>query len=593
MIKFVGIALAIFLATYFLPNQQPIEVAEAATTPTIPATSYGLTYYVRTDGGTPAQCDGKTNAALAGASGTNCAWAHISYALPSGGTARIAGGDRLIIANGSYMVGYGMPGTSACSTFYPYDCKLLPVPSGPSSSQPTRIVGIEYATGCKKKPELWGTERVSSILDLNGSNNVEIQCLEITDHSHCNIAGSYSDTSITCRNSPNGYGLYPNGTYADNGIVAANSSNVLLQNLNIHGIGSYGINAAGLTDWTMNYVRLALNGSAGWGGTYGAYTRLYGTITLSNMIVEWNGCSDNYPYSDTPYACADQNGGGYGDGIGLDNTGGNIIITDSIFRYNVQDGLDMLYHNLGGTMTLNRVWAEGNQGNQIKINGGTVVVTNSVIVGNCNYITTKISIPYVSPSGGMVACRAGGDVVAIALIDCSGATGQSCAAGPNVGTTGYIINNTITGGGNVMILAATGATFTVTTNPVLYVKNNIMLGDGLNTSAMYPGDTAAYYDATQDVPTLPITLIAQNNLVNTTRTSSPCLTGASNICNPSTYPSTSIVNNTNPANFDPRLKTGSVVINAGTTGTNVPTTDYYRLSRPQGAAIDIGAVEKR
>jgi hypothetical protein len=589
MIKALGIAVAILLTTYFLPNQQPIEIAKAATTPTIPATSYGLTYYVRTDGGTPAQCDGKTNAALVGASGTNCAWAHISYALPSGGTARIAGGDRLIIANGSYMVGYGMPGTTGCATAYPYDCKLLPVPSGPSASQPTRIVGIEYATGCKKKPELWGTERVRTVLDLNGSNNVEIQCFEITDHSNCNGWGSgYTNPALNCRSS----GGYPNGTYADAGIVAANSSSVLLQNLNIHGLALYGINAAELTDWTMNYVRLALNGGGGWGGTYGSYTRLYGTITLSNMVVEWNGCSDNYPISDTPYACADQNGAGYGDGIGLDNTGGNIFITDSVFRYNIQDGLDMLYHNLGGTMTLNRVWAEGNIGNQIKVNGSTVVVTNSTVIGNCNHIPTKVSIPYTAPSSGLVACRAAGDVLAIALYDCSGATGQSCAAGPNVGTTGYVINNTITGGGNVMIIGATGV-FTVTTNPVLYIKNNIMLGDGLNASAVYPGDTAAYYDGTIDVPTLPIIMTAQNNVVNTTRTSSSCLTGASNICNPGTYPSTSIVNSTNPANFDPRLKTGSVAINAGTTGTNVPSTDYYRVSRPQGAAIDVGAVEKR
>jgi hypothetical protein len=578
MIKALGIAAAILLATYFLPNK-PIEVAEAATTPTIPATSYGLTYYVRTDGGTPAQCDGKTNAALVGASGTNCAWAHISYALPSGGTARIAGGDRLIIANGSYMVGYGMPGTTGCATAYPYDCKLLPVPSGPSASQPTRIVGIEYATGCKNKPQLWGTERVSTVLDLTNSNNVEIQCVEITDHSNCNGWGTgYTNPSLNCRST----GGYPNGTYGDVGIVAANSSSVLLQNLNIHGMAYYGINAAGLTDWTMNFVRLALNGGGGWGGTYGAYTNMYGTTTMSNMIVEWNGCSDNYPYSDTPYACADQNGAGYGDGIGLDRTGGNFVITDSVFRYNIQDGLDMLYHTDGGSVIINRVWAEGNVGNQIKT-AGAIVITNSVILGNCNYISTKFSIPYTAPSVGISACRAAGDVLAVALIDRS--------SGTNVGTTGYIVNNTITGGGNVMILA--GTTFAVTTNPVLYIKNNIMLGDGLNASAVYPGDTAVYYDATVDIPTLPITLTAQNNVINTTRTSSSCLTGASNICSPGTYPSTSIVNNTNSANFDPRLKTGSVAINAGTTGTNVPSTDYYRVSRPQGAAIDVGAVEKR
>jgi hypothetical protein len=590
MIKALGIAAAILLATYFLPNQQPIEIAEAATTPTIPSTSYGLTYYVRTDGGTPAQCDGKTNAAQAGASGTNCAWAHISYALPSGGTARIAGGDRLIIANGSYMVGYGMPGTTGCATAYPYDCKLLPVPSGPSSSQPTRIVGIEYATGCKNKPQLWGTERVFSILDLTNSNNVEVQCLEITDHSHCNGFGSdYTDPSLYCRST----GGYPNGMYADNGIVATNSSSVLLQNLNIHGIAYYGIHAAGLTDWTMNYVRLALNGGAGWGGTYGGYTNMYGTITMTNMVVEWNGCSDNYPYSDTPYACADQNGTGTGDGIELDRTGGNFVITDSVFRYNIQDGLDMLYHTQGGNVTINRVWAEGNIGNQLKI-GGAVVLTNSVAIGNCSHIKLKTSIPYTSPSAGLEKCRAGGDTVAVALIDCTGAVGQSCNSGPNVGTTGYIVNNTIVGGGTVLISA--GTTFTVTTNPNLYVTNNLMLGDSPNNSQSNSGgDSGAYYDGTgyQIPPTLSVNLTAVNNIINTTKSGNTCLTGASNICNPGTYPSASIVNNIIPANFDPRLKTGSVAINAGTTGTNVPSADYYRVSRPQGAAIDVGAVEKR
>jgi hypothetical protein len=546
----------------------------------VPSGDHGTTYYVRVDGGDPTQCNGKTNAPLIGSSESNCAWAHIGYALPANGTARIAGGDRLIIGNGSYMVGYGMPGSISCATAYPNDCKLLPVPSGPSPSLPTRIVGSEYESGCKNKPQLWGTERVTSILDLTDSNNVEIQCLEITDHSNCNYAGTYIDPSLTCRNSPNGYGLYPNGTYGDSGIVASNSKNVLLQNLDIHGLAAYGINAAGLTDWTMNYVRLALNGLGGWGGTYKSYTNMYGTIIMSNMIVEWNGCSDNYPISDTPYACADQNGGGYGDGIGLDRTGGNFIITDSIFRYNIQDGLDVLYHSEGGTLVVNRVWAEGNVGNQIKIAGNSVV-TNSVIVGNCNYISSKAVIPHKSPATGIVACRAGGDTLGIALIDRS--------SGSNLGATGYIINNTITGGGNVMILGAT--VFPVTTSPTLYVSNNILLGDGANTSAVYPGDSAAYYDATIDMATLPIILSAQNNIINTTRTSSRCLTGLSNICNPSAYPSASLITNTNPGSFDPRLKTGSVAISAGIAGVNSPSTDYFKSVRSQGSSVDIGATK--
>jgi hypothetical protein len=557
-----------------------VDSTKVATTPkliNIPPKDYGTTYYVRTDGGDSTKCNGKFNIALTDASGMNCAWSHISYALPSGGAARISGGDTLVIGNGTYMIGYGMPGTNGCSTSYPYDCKLLSIPSGVSPTQPTRIVGSEFANGCKTKPQLWGTERVSSILDLNNSNNVEIQCLEITDHSNCNGWGAaYSDPTLYCRNTAN----YPNGTYGDVGIVASNSSNVLLQNLDIHGMAYYGVNAAGLTNWTMNYVRLALNGGGGWGGTYGSFTQMYGTTTMSNMIVEWNGCSDNYPYSDTPYACADQNGAGYGDGIGLDRTGGDFIITDSIFRNNIQDGLDMLYHTEGGSVIINRVWAEGNMGNQLKV-GGAVILTNSIAVGNCSFIAKKANIPHPSPSTGLMPCRAVGDTIALALIDRS--------SGTNKGTTGYLVNNTITGGGNVMVVA--GTTFGTTTNPSLYMINNIMLGNDQNSSYAYPGDTAAYYDATTDIPTLPIILTALNNIVNTTRTSSSCLPGQSNICKPGIYPSTSIVSNPNPNSFDPRLKPGSIAVNSGITGVNVPPGDFLNISRPQGPSIDIGALE--
>ena len=56
------------------------------------------TYYVRTDGGSASQCNGLSDAAYPG-SGTaqNCAWNNPSVALPNSGSARIAGGDTLLI----------------------------------------------------------------------------------------------------------------------------------------------------------------------------------------------------------------------------------------------------------------------------------------------------------------------------------------------------------------------------------------------------------------------------------------------------------------------------------------------------------------
>ena len=67
------------------------------------------TYYVRPDGGSPAQCTGLANAPYTGAS-QDCAWDHPFRALPPEGTPRIAGGDTLVIAAGEYMMGYGAPG---------------------------------------------------------------------------------------------------------------------------------------------------------------------------------------------------------------------------------------------------------------------------------------------------------------------------------------------------------------------------------------------------------------------------------------------------------------------------------------------------
>src|SRR5215467_12341612 len=83
------------------------------------------TWYVRTDGGTAAQCDGLHDAAYSGAVRHHaCAWRHPFDALPPGGPARIGGGDTLMIGPGSYRMGRGAPGTEAlekCKADWPWD----------------------------------------------------------------------------------------------------------------------------------------------------------------------------------------------------------------------------------------------------------------------------------------------------------------------------------------------------------------------------------------------------------------------------------------------------------------------------------------
>ena len=125
-----SIAVMVIIAFFSAAALQPV----AAQAPT--------TWYVRPDGGSTAQCTGKVNAPYPG-SGSNqpCAWDHPFRAFPPTQTARIRGGDTLIIANGSYMMGYGAPETTEGNCYAPHawGCYMSPIPSGPNANQPTRI----------------------------------------------------------------------------------------------------------------------------------------------------------------------------------------------------------------------------------------------------------------------------------------------------------------------------------------------------------------------------------------------------------------------------------------------------------------------
>jgi len=95
-----------------LPAPSPTHLLESPATPVEPAQS--TTYCVHPNEASPEQCTGLVNAPYPG-SGTDqpCAWDHPFRALPPGGSPRIAGGDRLIVAAGNYRMGYGAPRAEA------------------------------------------------------------------------------------------------------------------------------------------------------------------------------------------------------------------------------------------------------------------------------------------------------------------------------------------------------------------------------------------------------------------------------------------------------------------------------------------------
>ncbi len=517
--------------------------------------SLAATRYVRTDGGDATQCNGSADAPYPGSgSGLACAWKHPFFALPPGGTPRIAGGDTLIIGPGSYMMGLGAPGapSGTCAASWSYDCHMPAIPSGPSASQKTRILGKGFDQGCTAPPQLWGTERASPIIGLDGSSNVEVGCLEITDHSdciefHCSTgacSGGSSQISQCKRDNP------PFGAWSSVGIKASASSNVWLHDLNIHGMANRGIVAGGLTNWTVESVKLRANGWAGWDGDIGAGSSNSGTQTFRRFEVSWSGCGERYPGGEI-FGCWAQQEAGYGDGFGTAATGGNWVFEDSSFTHNTSDGLDLLYANGTGTITVRRVRSEGNAGNQLKTNGPTTI-QNSVVVGNCGYFRGR----YNMSDGDN--CRALGNAVSL---------------GMPANTTVNLEYNTITGQGDCLILNGSGA------GSRLNVRNNALIGapdywDGVHG---YPEQTCLQYT---DGAAIAVTF-ARNLVWNVKGNACP----AGSVCNMAPD-----IASTNLSSFNPLPLPGSPLLDAADLSvTNA--NDQRTRPRPYGAGNDIGAIE--
>ncbi|MGZ8830694.1 MAG: right-handed parallel beta-helix repeat-containing protein, partial [Thermoanaerobaculia bacterium] len=404
----------------------------------------GATYYVRMDGGTSQQCSGTVDAAYPG-SGTAqpCAWDHPFRALPPRGSARIAGGDTLVIAYGSYAMGYGAPGADACEAGTAWECHMPPIPSG--STAPTRIVGAGWNTGCELMPQLWGTERADFIIDLTDSSNVELRCLEITDHSSC---VEFHSGSLPCtRDTP------PFGSWAAIGLHAEDSKNVLLQDLDIHGLASGGIHAGRLTDWTVQDVRIAGNGWSGWDGDIEGDDSNSGTLRFTRFTVEWNGCGETYP-GGKPTGCWAQSAGGYGDGLGTGATTGRWIFEESKFLNNTSDGLDLLYARRGSSIEIRRTYARGNAGNQIKT-AGPALIENSIIIGNCGFHQNQPFTLDVDP------CRAVGNALSMTFFP---------------GDKGSVINSTLTSEGDCIVLAECADGVPCDGSERLTLRNDIFIG---------------------------------------------------------------------------------------------------------------------
>jgi len=217
----------------------------------------------------------------------------------------------------------------------------------------------------------------------------------------------------------------------------------------------HGMWAGRLTDWTLENVRMAGNGWVGWDGDIAGDDNNSGALTFRRWVVEWNGCAESYP-GEEPGGCWAQTAGGYGDGVGTGSTGGDWIIEDSTFSHNTSDGLDLLYHDRGGSLTLRRVRAEGNAGNPIKITGAALI-ENSVLVANCAFFEGQPFTHHVDP------CRALGNALEI-----------SFTGGEEV----RLFGNTLHGQGDGLVGAGPREGFACNGSEVILGRNNLFLGGG-------------------------------------------------------------------------------------------------------------------
>ncbi len=393
------------------------------------------TWYIRPGGGTPytnstdtpnGQCDGKHDADYPG-TGVNqpCAMGNIRYLWSNEVGYRslqwmISGGDTVIVRQNPNGYNMGMdqpasvgwaPGNCAGNQF---GCYMPTIPSG-TAARHTRILGENYASCHADSAKTKLNLSFSSYIGINVADSqfVDVACFELTDRAACTNNGAYSNV---CDG---------NSDAGANGVKqSALTASVNYTDLFIHGLMRDGIDGASGIGVVADHIHIRAMPAAGinmddvpWGN---GNISVAGGFTLTNSITEFTGCVEEYPVvHNYPYIeCRDQNTGSYGDGLGTASTTGDWLFDHDIWRYNFQDGLDLLHSGMH-SLTVTNSQSYGNDGQAYKIGSGDAIIfRNNIAEVNCNRITYTIGdepasaiVPGVSP------CRAGGDGVVFSFTD--------------------------------------------------------------------------------------------------------------------------------------------------------------------------------
>jgi hypothetical protein len=529
------------------------------------------TWYIRGDGGDRKQCNGQADKAYTGGSGKPCAFKHPYYLFTDDvyGNKKwvISGGDTVIIRGGPYRMGYKGPNAKDIWGSCPgdaYGCFMPPVPSG-TAARPTRLLGENYES-CSKKTQLFGGYALASIVDLSGSTHVDLQCIELTDHGQCSKMGGGLAGSNGCNTS------FPLSDFAAVGITTnASTANVLLKDLDIHGLTTRGIIGPIGGEITVDHVRIAFNGGAGWDFDDGKGTKSSTTASVraSYLTVEWNGCNEEYPITHaTPaLSCFDQDHSGYGDGIGTPDTPLNFACDHCLFRYNTQDGFDLL-HTSGSLISVTNSASYGNMGQQWKMGPmRSVLFQNNITVNNCR----RMSAPFPGAPDGYnkfatLQCRASGIGILFQITD---------------GGHYVLQNNSFAGYGSTSYgVECSGSCGTA---KVLF-QNNLNVGYNDSTT----GQPAAIYYA-QEVPRS-VTIAKDHNIYFNMRS---CPSGPNERCiDPKLVNLPKWSGEASLDAIDFHLTSGSPARGSGAPVQGLAT-DHDGTPRPAGTVTDIGAFQFR
>jgi hypothetical protein len=608
-------------------NGNPVQTKSVTVSITLsaaqPPPGPGTTWYIRADGGTNTQCTGKTNAAYPGSgSGQACAFNHPYQMMNSDGSwTSFKGGDTIQFADsgsshtyyvGEQNQGIGTDWHSQLSVICPqpnanqsqgFEC-VLPVPPSGTASQHTRILGQNVGnchdsahTHLVNPTVLSGIDNAYWVLDVQGSNYVDVSCIEVTQPDTCTTAGGTGAPGNCGNNTPNAVRF---GGLVLQYQTAQGPSNFTLTDFAVVGVSGSGILGSHLNKlssdvFTASDVYVIGNGQAGWNGDGGACDgsasndcETVGTMNLSHVTIDWNGCMAVKPYDMTKpdtqnkfNYCYGQVDGGYGDGF-VQVAAGNMTLNvdHSFFRWNTQDGFDSLHLSDDVTTSpaihISDSWSEGNGGQTFKLGAGAASsAINNVSISNCRVLATASNFP-LNPSGW-----------ALDSADTCRAAGNEWAFQMNGGTVLTLENNTSVGYGTTMfdLECAILAPNCVADGARFIFRNNINKGypDPGNgnrlASGIYLGAGNVFANSGSAI---------DHNLWSTMNTGCPDNSVTAGYEKIYTCGDPAFASETDINHFDPHLASSSAAINSGIAISGI-TTDYNGVTRANPPAI--GAME--